>query len=158
MAQKKRSGKTQTNTKNSGCGRQMAASRPQSQAGGFRFEIVLILAFAVAVFLEISNFGLCGTLGDAISGFLFGVFGWIQYILPMLVFIGMAFLFANVYAGILCLDIAILTQLIMGFAEQDAVRDLYLHAYAEKTGGGFVGGGLALLLKASSEWQERGCL
>lgn len=158
MAQKKRSGKTQTNTKNSGRGRQTAASRPQSQAGGFRFEIVLILAFAVAVFLEISNFGLCGTLGDAISGFLFGVFGWIQYILPMLVFIGMAFLFANgysgiaikktVYAGILCLDIAILTQLIMGFAEQDAVRDLYLHAYAEKTGGGFVGGGLALLLKS----------
>ncbi len=156
MAQKKQSGRTQTNKKGSSRTKQTPAAKPQ-QAAGFRFEIVLILAFAVAVFLEISNFGLCGTVGDMISGFLFGVFGFIQYGLPILVFVGMAFLFANgfsgqavrktVYAGILCLDISMLAQLITGFSEGMKAGELYMDAYSGKSGGGFIGGGLALLLR-----------
>lgn len=156
MAQKKQSGRTQTNKKGNNRTRKTPAAQPQ-QSAGFRFEIVLILAFAVAVFLEISNFGLCGMVGDAISGFLFGVFGCIQYGLPIAVFVGMAFLFANgfsgqavrktVYTGILCLDISMLAQLITGFSEGIKVGELYLDAYSGKSGGGFIGGGLALLLR-----------
>lgn len=156
MAQKKRSGGTQTTKKRTGSTRRAQTAQPQ-QTGGFRFEIVLIIAFAAAAFLEISNFGLCGTVGNAISGFLFGVFGFIQYGLPIAIFIGMAFLFANgfsgqsikktVYAGVLCLDISILAQLIVGCKEGMRVGELYMNAYTGKSGGGFIGGGLALLLK-----------
>lgn len=176
MAQKKGTGKSQANTgktqtKTSGGTRrtrttsagQKPAAKPThekptgSQPEGFHMEIVLIVACAVAIFLEISNFGLCGKIGNAISGFLFGLFGCIEYILPIAVFVGMAFLFANgfsvqaikktVYAGILCLDISMLAQLITGIPEGTKAGKLYLTAFADKTGGGLIGGGLALLLK-----------
>lgn len=176
MAQKKATGKSQANKENTrtktsgGTRRTSAANTKQAvasnstnlQAGsskpdGFHMEIVLIVACAVAIFLEISNFGLCGKIGNAISGFLFGLFGFIEYILPVAVFIGMAFLFANgfstqsvkktVYAGILCLDVSMLAQLITGLPEGMKVGELYLNAFANKSGGGFIGGGLALLLK-----------
>lgn len=157
MAQKKKSGRTQTNTGGKGHTKQTQPAAPQ-QPAGFRFEIVLIVAFAAAVFLEISNFGLCGTIGNAISGFLFGVFGCVQYILPIAIFVGMAFLFANgfsgqaikktVYFGILLLDISMLAQLITGLPVDITVGTLYMNAFTEKSGGGFIGGGLALLLKS----------
>ena len=134
MAQKKSAGNGKTNTGDSrrrttGAGKGRTQSphtngqtAPQKSEGS-HYEIVLIVACAGAIFLEISNFGVCGSVGNAISGFLFGVFGWIQYILPIGVFVGMAFLFANgfsskavkkvVYAGVLCLDISMLAQLIV---------------------------------------------
>ena len=174
MAQKKGTGKSQTNTGSSrsrtttgsmkqrtkvtGARSSMQTKQaPAKKEDGFHLEIVLIVACAVAIFLEVSNFGLCGTVGNAISGFLFGVFGCIQYILPILLFVGMAFLFANgfstqaikktVYAGVVCLDISMLAQLIIGIPDGTKAGDLYLAAFAEKAGGGFIGGGLALLLK-----------
>lgn len=158
MAQKKQGRRTQTNTKKGGTAARTQETKPQQHSEGFRFEIVLIVAFALAVFLEISNFGLCGAVGDVISRFLFGVFGCVQYILPILIFVGMAFLFANgfsgqavkktVYFGVLILDISILAQLIAGLSEDIKVWALYQEAYAGKSGGGFIGGGLALLLKS----------
>ncbi|MCM1495467.1 MAG: DNA translocase FtsK 4TM domain-containing protein [Bacteroides sp.] len=157
MAQKKQGRRTQTNTRKGGTATRTQVAKPQQQTGGFRFEIVLIVAFALAVFLEISNFGLCGTVGDAISGFLFGVFGCVQYILPILIFVGMAFLFANgfsgqavkkvVYFGVLTLDVSMLAQLITGLSEEVTAGVLYREAFVGKSGGGFIGGGLALLLK-----------
>lgn len=151
MAQKKRSGRTQTKNK------PVSAKQDGQQSSGFRYEILLILAFAAALFLEISNFGLCGVVGDVISRFLFGVFGFIQYILPMAVFVGLAFLFANgfsaasvkkvIYGIVLGLDGSIFIQMLTGLPEEITVGELYLQAYGGKSGGGFIGGGLALLLR-----------
>ena len=99
MAQKKSAGNGKTNTGDSrrrttGAGKGRTQSphtngqtAPQKSEGS-HYEIVLIVACAGAIFLEISNFGVCGSVGNAISGFLFGVFGWIQYILPIGVFVG----------------------------------------------------------------------
>ncbi len=156
MAQGKKSRRTQTNT--NGRTKQSTGGQSQKPEAGFRYEIVLIIALAVAIFLEVSNFGLCGAVGNVISRFLFGVFGVIQYGLPVAVFVGMAFLFANgfsamaikktVYAGVLCLDISMLAQLIVKLPEGIKVGELYMTAYSDKSGGGFIGGGLALLLKS----------
>lgn len=155
MAQKKGTGRTQGTGKGNGRTKQTAAS--PNQNSGFRFEIVLIIACAAAVFLEISNFGVCGAVGNAISGFFFGVFGCIQYILPVAIFVGMAFLFANgfssqaikkvVYSGVLILDISILAQLIVKLPDGIKVGEIYMNSFQGKSGGGFIGGGLALLLK-----------
>ncbi|MBQ8148166.1 MAG: DNA translocase FtsK 4TM domain-containing protein [Lachnospiraceae bacterium] len=156
MAQGKKSRRTQTNT--NGRTKQSTSGQSQKQEAGFRYEIVLIIALAVAIFLEVSNFGLCGAVGNVISRFLFGVFGVIQYGLPVAVFVGMAFLFANgfssmaikktVYAGVLCLDISMLAQLIVKLPEGIKVGEIFWNAYNDKSGGGFIGGGLALLLKS----------
>lgn len=168
MAQKKSAGNGKTNTGDSrrrttGAGKGRTQSphtngqTAPEKSEGSHYEIVLIVACAGAIFLEISNFGVCGSVGNAISGFLFGIFGWIQYILPIGVFVGMAFLFANgfsskavkkvVYAGVLCLDISMLAQLIVKLPEGVKIGELYMTAYKEKSGGGFIGGGLTLLLK-----------
>ncbi len=41
----------------------------------FRDEIIILLTLAVAILLILSNFGLGGFLGNAVSAFLFGIFG-----------------------------------------------------------------------------------
>lgn len=46
----------------------------------FKKEIFLWIVVAVSILLFISNFGIGGHLGNAVSGFLFGVFGMVAYI------------------------------------------------------------------------------
>ena len=58
-------------------------------------EIGLIVLFVAMVILFCCNFGIIGPVGDAVSGFLFGVFGFTAYIAPVLFFIAAAFWFAN---------------------------------------------------------------
>lgn len=153
MAQKKKGRRTQTTAK-----RNVTENKQETKELGFRYEIFLIIALAFAIFLEISNFGACGSIGNAISGCLFGIFGWIEYGLPIVVFIGVAFLFANgfspaairktVYAGVLCLDISMIAQLLVKLPAGMKVGELYMTAFREKSGGGFLGGGLTLLLQS----------
>ena len=51
---------------------------------GFPFaqEVILWGTLALSVILFISNFGIGGFVGDAISRFFFGVFGFMAYLLP----------------------------------------------------------------------------
>ena len=52
------------------------------KAEEFREEITLWCIIAVSALLFISNFGIGGVVGNAVSSFLFGVFGLIAYIFP----------------------------------------------------------------------------
>ena len=61
-----------------------------------RNEIKLLIALAVTVLVFISNFGLLSPLGDYISMFMFGLFGVISYVLPVIAFLGIAFLISNI--------------------------------------------------------------
>ena len=58
-------------------------------------EIGLIVLFVVMVILFCCNFGIIGPVGDYISGVLFGLFGFTAYIAPVVLFLGIAFWFAN---------------------------------------------------------------
>ena len=58
-------------------------------------EIGLIVLFAAMVFLFCCNFGIIGPIGDAVSGILFGLFGLAAYAVPVLLFLAVAFYFAN---------------------------------------------------------------
>ena len=60
-----------------------------------RDEITILVSLAVCIFAMISHFGIGGFIGDALSAFLFGVFGFMAYIVPILVFIGVTFIFSN---------------------------------------------------------------
>lgn len=161
MAQAKRTGqgqqqnRTASNTRRQSSGRQ--TNHTPSRESGFRIEIILILACAIALFVMLSNFGICGAVGNGISGFLFGVFGVVQYILPAAAIAAIIFLHAKgyagwavrkvVYAGVIGMMISMISQMIVKIPKDATVGALYLSAYKDKVGGGFIAGGLALLLQ-----------
>ena len=62
---------------------------------GLRSDILLLLLLAVSVLLLLGNFGLAGTAGRWLSFFFFGLFGSLEYIFPVLLFLSGAFLAAN---------------------------------------------------------------
>ena len=118
-------------------------------------EIYFFIAFAVTVFLFCSNFGWCGFIGNFFSDFLFGLFGVVEYILPIYMFITVAFLLSNgvkksVIKRVLCIGLfvvaaAFIFQLIAGLDEAN-IKTLYIEGYGDKKGGGVIFGGLLLLL------------
>lgn len=58
-------------------------------------EITLLVTLAVSVLLLISNFGLGGFVGTAVSGFTMLILGWMAYAFPFFLFGGVAFLISN---------------------------------------------------------------
>ena len=67
----------------------------QAKQDGIRDEVVLVAALAMSVILLLSNFNLCGKVGEIISNITFGLFGFMAYLFPVLCFIGFMFMFAN---------------------------------------------------------------
>ena len=95
------SGKRQT-AKSVGTRKTAASSRSKkadaarrAQDGALFHEIGLIVLFVAMVLLFFCNFGLIGPGGNAVSGFLFGVFGLTAYVFPIVLFLAVAFWFAN---------------------------------------------------------------
>lgn len=60
-----------------------------------RAEVITLLSLAVCILLLISNFGFGGFLGDKVSSFLFGIFGLMAYVMPIIIFVGIAFVISN---------------------------------------------------------------
>lgn len=114
----------------------------------FHSEIVILLSVVCMIFLLLSNFSLCGTLGSTISDFFFGIFGWIQYILPILSFLGLAFLISNDFSSLAIkkilllilsiLDITALLQMFTAISFHDPMT-AYGYAKHHHVGGGYVG-------------------
>lgn len=48
----------------------------------FETGVVLIISIIVSVFMYLSFLGMCGSAGNVVGGFCFGVFGWLSWILP----------------------------------------------------------------------------
>ena len=61
-------------------------------------EIELIAAIGIMLLMMLSNFGLCGYMGKALSSFFFGVFGCVQYVMPVAFCLGVFLLIANDYS------------------------------------------------------------
>ena len=94
MASRKNTRKRSTNSST----KKNASSPSKQQASSRSFlksEITILVTLAICAFLMISNFGIGGFLGDALSGFMFGVFGMLAYIVPILIFVGVTFITSN---------------------------------------------------------------
>lgn len=112
-----------------------------------RLEIRLWISLAVSVILELSNFGIIGIVGNVLSNVMFGLFGILAYIVPIVLFIGYMFLIVNFsnpkaklkvfMSGILLLMLCALAQLI---ATKGESVDFYRVCSENKTGGGLLGG------------------
>ena len=88
------SGTGKRSTKRKSPGRRNNRSKKKQQEA-FRNEVILWIALAVAIILFVSNIGFGGVVGGMVSDFFFGVFGLLSYIVPILLFVGTAFLISN---------------------------------------------------------------
>ena len=123
-------------------------------------EIGLIVLFVAMVILFFCNFGIIGPVGDAISGFLFGLFGFMAYTVPVLLFLAVAFWFANegnsnalrkLIAGIvLFVMLGIVCDLVVKNAAsmtEYSIKTIYEVSRDTRSGGGVLGGSLCYLLQ-----------
>ena len=149
------SGRTRKSTTSS---RSRQAQRSAQDSELFH-EIGLIVLFVAMLILFCCNFGIIGPVGNAISGVLFGIFGFTAYIAPIVIFLAVAFWFANegnptavrkVIAGaVLFLMIGVICDLIAktaGSMEQYDIKLLYTNCSTGKKGGGVLAGSICYLL------------
>lgn len=116
-------------------------------------EVVIIMSFAAAAILFLSNFHLCGVVGDFLRSVQLGIFGGIGYIAPVLMFAGIAFYLSNrgnprasfkLASFILALvSLCGFLQLLLGVKTGETLIDIYLEASVSGKGGGLLGGLLA---------------
>lgn len=119
-------------------------------------EIVLLLFVAVNIFIFICNFGICGSFGDVISSFFYGIFGLVTYIFPIVLVIGTLFLIANktnirvivkiVFIVLFLLAFSLFVALCYEGNDVISAKDMYLIGYGDKKGCGAIGAFFAYLL------------
>lgn len=157
MAGSKSQNKKQTSykkksEKTSGKGKQKN-SEPEEVS--YRTEIVVWILCAVMLILELGNFGLCGFINH-ISWFFFGIFGIIEYILPLAVMFAAFFLHINeykkravhkvIFGSCVLLCFGMIGQLVAGL-DDFSMGNLYLDGYRNQIGGGVLCGSIAYLLE-----------
>lgn len=82
MAQKKKSSQYQRSRKTSGNSRTVKKDEFNEELVN---EITLIVILALALLLFLCNFGILGTVGNAVSNVMFGLFGLMAYVFPIIV-------------------------------------------------------------------------
>lgn len=137
--------------------RQTSRKQSYNKPGAIlRDEIILWAILAVSVIILISNFNLGGSLGQKISSLFFGVFGFMAYIVPFILFFTTAFIISNkqnsaawrktaaVYAFLIALC-SIFELIVNSYDPEKKILEFYQFSSKYKTGGGLAGG---LLCKA----------
>ena len=142
--------KAQTSRKGSTGRKKKTAAQQQED---FTREVILWIIVAVSILLFISNFGIGGTIGNAVSRFFFGVMGLIAYVFPVLLLVGTFFAVSNrgnrvatvkLVAMILFdLFLCMLIELLTKGSAVDGAAAAYSYSFEHRTGGGFIGGLLA---------------
>lgn len=132
--------------------------KQEADSSFLQSEAVILGTFAVCVFLFLSNFHICGMLGDMFSSMMLGVFGSIGYVAPALLFLGTIFYASNkgniraVYkmlaVEVLLIVLCGLAQLLFGggYQEGQTFKEIYETAGESGMGGGVIGGALVLAL------------
>lgn len=112
-------------------------------------EVLLILFFVFCVLMFLSCFGVCGAFGNVISSVLFGVFGYLAYLVPIALFLGVSFYKANnenmiaivkVIAGVVA--VIVLCGLLHGIAgnkELGSIGAAYEYCALRHNGAGVLG-------------------
>lgn len=158
MAQGKRKPASQSGRKTAGKKAKPAQKRTSAKSkqaplmdSGLKFEIIELVILAVCILLILSNFGLGGVVGGAVSSFFFGMFGIFAYAFPIVVFFGVAFCYANrdnplllrkilgtvVFLWLFCAFMQLLT---IGYEKGAHITDYYFDSASDRLGGGVLGG------------------
>ena len=160
MAQTKRGKNTSSRNKNTKAKGSTAKSRQTQQANPeVRSEVILILFFVLCVLMLLSCFGVCGAFGNAVSNLLFGLFGYLAYVVPVALFVGVCFYVANrdnmiavvkVIAGVL--TVLILCGLLHGISgnkDFDKIGEAFKHCALYHNGAGLLGAAVFSLLSGA---------
>ncbi len=159
MAEKKsKSTNSNKETKKRNSAKTQAAKRNvQEEESSYALEITIWVIGAVMLIVELGNFGLCGAV-SYVSNFFFGLFGIIEYVLPVAVMFAAFFLHINeyrrravnkvVFGSFVLLCIGMIGQLAAGIDKYDFTK-LFMEGFQDKLGGGIVCGSLAYLLQAA---------
>lgn len=145
---------TGRNTKRTGSANRNYRGEPMDAA--IRNEILLIIFLALAVILFLCNFGIVGKAGNAVSAFMFGLFGLTAYAAPVIIFLAIAFGMSNIgnhFATrklvafiILFLVAGMIFELISAGYKEDSVyqiTEIYKRCSANRNGGGIIAGSAA---------------
>ena len=162
MAGSKNQNKKQTSYKKNQSGQSGKKKAPsnnrkdEQEETSYISEIVVWILCAAMLILELGNFGLCGFINH-ISWFLFGIFGIIEYVLPLVVVFAAFFLHVNeykkravhkvIFGSCVLLCFGMIGQLAAGTEEAFSITNLYLDGYKNQIGGGVLCGSIAYLLK-----------
>ena len=144
-----------TKRRTSSTSKRRKSNKPKAEdirkAEAFRTELTLWGIIAVGALLFISNFGIGGVVGNAVSSFLFGIFGVIAYIFPIILIVGSFFAVSNqgnvfaivklvaggLFAAFLCMFVTLITS-------GDTILtpiEAFKYSMEHKFGGGIIGGG-----------------
>lgn len=128
------------------------------KAEEFRLEIILWIVIACALLLFISNFGVGGVVGNAVSSFLFGLFGLLAYVFPIILVVATVFATSNrgnmfaivklVAAILFSVFFCVFLSLIFSGDIIMTPLEAFDYGFYEKLGGGIIGGSIAYLLSA----------
>ena len=145
--------KSSSGRKTSGRKTNSGRKKNDMQQESFTEEVILWVILAISILLFISNFGIGGAIGNAVSSFFFGVFGLIAYIFPVVLVIGTFFAASNKGNRIATVKIAaavffvlflcMFIEIVRCGAEVAGAAGAYQYCSVHKIGGGFLGGLLA---------------
>ena len=125
--------------------------KKQDSQSFLKDEIIILSALSAGILLLISNFGIGGFVGDAVSSVLFGLFGTIAYIIPILLFIGIAFVISNkgnsiayiktaAGAGFTLMVCTLFQSIMNEYTAGTRLFSYYKISSMHKDGGGLLGG------------------
>ena len=119
-------------------------------------DIILWTVLAVSILLFVSNLGVGGVVGNAVSGFFFGVFGLTAYLFPIVLLVGTFFAISNkentfalmklIFSLIFLVFLCTLIELMFHGDTGGGAVYSFFYSRQHRAGGGFVGGGIAGLL------------
>lgn len=133
------------------------SAKKTQESAGLRDEIVILCMLAICILLLISNFGLGGLAGNFVSAVMFGIFGWIAYLLPLILFGVVAFLISNrgnahAYIKIAAMIVfvilvaAFLELIVNSYVPGTKLSGYYQSASTHKNAGGLIGGCVVSIL------------
>ena len=156
MAARQQKGRTSKNSSAKRGTKKKTQSKSKDSGIAFRGEITLLIILALCILLFISNFGIGGVVGETFSGFFFGVFGLMAYVLPVCIFVGAAFYMSNRHNRVAVVKLAavilfvlflcLFIELVVTGNARGKITDSYTYGVENKSGGGIIGGALANLL------------
>ncbi len=114
-------------------------------------EVVILSSLAICVILFLSNFGWAGSFGKLTASFMFGMFGVIEYIMPVIIFLVVLFALSNKQnniAKIKLIAVVITLMLVCTFCQllcikavpfKSEVAAIYTYSSKHHLGGGLTG-------------------
>ncbi|MFI3209344.1 MAG: DNA translocase FtsK 4TM domain-containing protein, partial [Eubacteriales bacterium] len=155
--------KVSNKTKQTNKGKSTQSNKSNNNSGGgsgsIKDEIIILCLLALSILMLISNFGFGGFIGELIAKFIFGMFGWLGYLFPICLFIGVTFFYINrekirIYFKLVSwiliwIAVCTISELAISFDATAKIGSYYQFSSEHRIGGGLLGGLFAKFLSPS---------